>query len=37
MQLEMKDKELAMQQREIENLKVQIAQLQEIITLLKKQ
>lgn len=33
---ELKDKELAMQQREIENLKVQITQLQEINTLLKK-
>jgi transcriptional regulator with XRE-family HTH domain len=35
LQLELKDKELAMQQREIENLKVQITQLQDIVTLLK--
>jgi transcriptional regulator with XRE-family HTH domain len=32
---ELKDKELAMQQREIENLKIQITQLQEINVLLK--
>ncbi len=36
MQLEMKYKELAMAQREIENLKVQISQLQDIVALLKK-
>ena len=35
-EMELKDKELAMQQREIENLKIQIAQLQEINALLKK-
>jgi transcriptional regulator with XRE-family HTH domain len=34
--IELKDKELEMQQREIENLKTQILQLQEINTLLKK-
>jgi transcriptional regulator with XRE-family HTH domain len=33
--IELKDKELAMQQREIENLKIQITQLQEINVLLK--
>lgn len=33
--VELKDKELAMQQREIENLKIQIIQLQEINALLK--
>ena len=35
-EMELKDKDLAMQQREIENLKIQIAQLQEINALLKK-
>jgi hypothetical protein len=34
--LEMKDKELALQQREIENMKKQILQLEEINALLKK-
>jgi transcriptional regulator with XRE-family HTH domain len=34
--IELKDKELAMQQREIENLKVQITQLQKINGLLEK-
>ena len=34
--IELKDKELAMQQREIENLKIQIAQLQKINALLEK-
>lgn len=34
--IELKDKELAMQQHEIENLKVQIAQLQKINALLEK-
>jgi len=34
---ELKDKELALQQREIENQKKQIAQLEEINTLLKKE
>jgi transcriptional regulator with XRE-family HTH domain len=34
--IELKDKELAMQQREIENLKVQITQLQKINALLEK-
>jgi len=34
--IELKDKELALQQREIENQKKQIAQLEEINTLLKK-
>lgn len=34
--IELKDKELAMQQREIENLKVQIVQLQKINALLEK-
>jgi transcriptional regulator with XRE-family HTH domain len=37
MQLEMKDKELAMQQREIDNLREQVLQLKEINTLLKKE
>ena len=35
--LELKDKELAMQQREIENLREQVLQLKEINTLLKKE
>jgi hypothetical protein len=34
--VELKDKELTMQQREIENLKIQILQLQEINMLFKK-
>jgi transcriptional regulator with XRE-family HTH domain len=34
---ELKDKELAMQQREIENLREQVLQLKEINTLLKKE
>lgn len=34
--LELKDKEIVMKDREIENLKVQISQLQEINALLKK-
>jgi transcriptional regulator with XRE-family HTH domain len=34
--VELKDKELAMQQREMENLKIQILQLHEINMLLKK-
>ena len=34
--IELKDKEIAMQQREIDNLKIQVLQLQEISTLLKK-
>ena len=36
MQLDMKDKELALQQRENENLREQVLQLKEINTLLKK-